>query len=200
LPAAPYVNGGGSRRSLVAKKDRLSSATWSYIVSDASTYQAWLAAGNLPTTILCDGELANVLLDIGAPSGAAIAAGATSLGGLTPVDKIAVVTVMGCAITSTATPALNGTYAIDPPSQQAITSEVLYVQVTASQGAAKFTNGQTTKGWPDATGAPHTFTTAQFVAFAEGVGDVCRRPSGWGPAALAAGQQPTWPASPVAIV
>jgi hypothetical protein len=75
----------------------------------------------------------------------------------------------GVQITSAATPALNGTYACNPAAQQAMSAEALYVQATTAGGAGKFTNGQTTKGWPDASGALHTFTTVQFVSLAEAI-------------------------------
>lgn len=74
----------------------------------------------------------------------------------------------GIAITSTGTPALNGTYAIDPASQAKITAEQLYIATTG-----KFTNGQTTKAWADIAGALHTFPTpAEFTAFAEAIAAV----------------------------
>lgn len=75
----------------------------------------------------------------------------------------------GVQITSTSASALNGTYAVDPATQPLITSEAVYIQATGAAGSAKFTNGQTTKGWPDLSGTLHTFTTAQFIAFAEAV-------------------------------
>lgn len=69
----------------------------------------------------------------------------------------------GITITSTGTPALNGTYAVDPAAQSKITAEQVYIATTG-----KFTNGQTTRGWPDISGALHTFpSTAEFTAFAE---------------------------------
>ena len=45
----------------------------------------------------------------------------------------------GCPISSTGTPALDGTYAIDQAIQGAITSEHVYIATTG-----KFTNGQDT--------------------------------------------------------
>ena len=68
-------------------------------------------------------------------------------------------------ITSTGTPALNGTYALDQGSRSNITAEQVYIATTG-----KFTNGGTTKPWPDLAGAMHTFpSTAEFTAFAEAV-------------------------------
>lgn len=145
------------------------------------------------TVILCDGELVDVLAKNGLPAATVIAAGATSLGGLAPADAVAVMTAMGCSVSSTSTPALDGVYAADLATQQAITSEALYVQVTGSNGGtAKFTNGQQTRGWPDATGAIHVFTTAQFIPFAEAVAQYV---DGLNTAAatLLAGGTPAWP-------
>lgn len=101
-------------------------------------------------------------------------------------------------VNSTGTPALDGVYAIDPKSQRNITAEALYIQTTTAQGSAKFTNGQTTKAWYDTSGAAHTFTTAQFISFAEAIaayvdGILAAQ------LAMAAGQTPTWPTSPLTI-
>jgi len=71
----------------------------------------------------------------------------------------------GVQITSTGTPGLNGTYSLSDSSLSWITSEQVYIATTG-----KFTNGQTTRSWLDASGTPHTFpTTAEFTAFAEAV-------------------------------
>ncbi len=99
----------------------------------------------------------------------------------------------GVTITSTATAALNGTYALDSQTQCAVNSEVLSITVNGV-----FTNGQTTKPWPDASGAVHAFTTTQFKAFATAVsnyvdGLVTAR------ATLLAGQSVAWPVSTATI-
>lgn len=135
-----YYNLSGRTNAGIRWKDPANGWEVSALVTSPDV-AAWLAAGNTPAA---------------APSP-------------TPQESYSAAVLAGVEITSTGTPALNGTYAIDPASQQAITSEALYIQVTTVQGAAKFTNGQTTKGWPDRSGTPHTFTTAQFITFAEGV-------------------------------
>jgi hypothetical protein len=72
----------------------------------------------------------------------------------------------GLSIISTASPEhLNGTYAIDPETHSAMMSEALHIRVSE-----KFSNGQKTKPWPDISGAVHVFTTEQFTALAEAVG------------------------------
>lgn len=71
----------------------------------------------------------------------------------------------GVNITSTGTPALNGTYAIDQGSLSLITGEQVFIGTTG-----KFTNGQATRNWRDITGGVHLFpSTAEFTAFAEAV-------------------------------
>jgi hypothetical protein len=69
----------------------------------------------------------------------------------------------GVTITSAGNSALDGTYAITESSKGTITAEQVYIATTT-----KFTNGQTSRAWPDINGAYHTFpTTAEFTAFAE---------------------------------
>ncbi|MDE2472656.1 MAG: hypothetical protein KGL35_29010 [Bradyrhizobium sp.] len=102
--------------------------------------------------------------------------------------------VAGLTITSTNTPALNGTYAIDPQTQTNITAEQVYIATRST-----FTNGQSTKAWPDKAGAFHKFpSTAAFTAFAVAVAqyiDVLNT-------ALETAQQggnPSWPSTSVLI-
>lgn len=71
----------------------------------------------------------------------------------------------GIALTSTGTPALDGTYACDDASRARIVGEQLCIQV-----AGKFTNGSEQRVWHDIAGTPHQFNTEQFTAFAEAVG------------------------------
>jgi hypothetical protein len=68
----------------------------------------------------------------------------------------------GLQITSTAYPALDGTYAATPAAQANISSTMLSIVVTS-----KFPGGASTMAWYDQAGAVHTFpTTAEFQAFA----------------------------------
>jgi hypothetical protein len=77
----------------------------------------------------------------------------------TPITSIQIV--------SSSTPALNGTYAIDPAMQQKAMGIALYISVNG-----RFPAGQTTLPWPDVSGAAHVFeTTAQFQSFATAIGD-----------------------------
>jgi hypothetical protein len=145
-----------------------------------------IAAGlsGLPFSWGADGDIqgrANLTADQSTTLDAVIAAhDATKL---TPALLIAA----GLQIASASTPALNGTYAIDPASQGQITGEALYIQVTTGQGAARFTNGQATKAWIDASGGAHVFTTAQFISFAEAVAEYVD--------AVIAGSRPPQPVS-----
>ncbi|MGH6976700.1 MAG: hypothetical protein ACREED_06715 [Stellaceae bacterium] len=100
----------------------------------------------------------------------------------------------GIAITSTGTPSLNGTYALDPQTRSNITAEQVYI---ATKGT--FTNGLATKPWPDKSGALHTFqTTAEFTAFAVAVAQYVDALN----TALLTAQQggnPSWPSASVQL-
>lgn len=96
----------------------------------------------------------------------------------------------GCQIASTATPALNGTYACDPAAQQKIQATALYIQVNG-----KFPAGKTSMPWLDAGGAIHTFaTTGEFLAFATAIGDYVTELE-----MVMLGQSTTLPTQPVTI-
>ena len=98
--------------------------------------------------------------------------------------NVAAALAAGIQITSTSTPALSGTYAIDATHQQLIAAEQFYILTKGT-----FTNGGTTKPWLDLSGVAHTFpSTAEFTAFAEAVAQYVD--------ALMAG---TTPAQPVTI-
>jgi hypothetical protein len=65
-------------------------------------------------------------------------------------------------VTSTGTPALNGSYAIDPGTQAHMQAEMLCVTVTGA-----FADTTATLAWLDTGGTAHTFpSTAEFKAFA----------------------------------
>jgi hypothetical protein len=82
-----------------------------------------------------------------------------------PSQSYAAALAAGCQIVSTSTPTLNGTYALDPQTLSNVTSEQVYIAT-----AGKFTNGQTTRAWADATGAFHVFPSpTSFTTFAEAI-------------------------------
>ena len=93
----------------------------------------------------------------------------------------------------TTTTSLSGVYGFDPTSSQNMTAEAVYIQVTTAQGAAKFTNGQTTKPWPDTSGNLHTFTTAQFIALAEALAQFADS------VVTAQQTKAAWPTGPITI-
>lgn len=72
----------------------------------------------------------------------------------------------GIAIVSTGTPALNGTYAVDQLSQM----DVIAIETSLNAGKG-FPGGATTFGYPDITGARHSFSEANFTDFAAAVRD-----------------------------
>lgn len=70
----------------------------------------------------------------------------------------------GVAITSTSTPALNGTYACDPTTQDNINSEIAAIELNGT-----FANQQLATAWPNSTGAV-SLTIAQFKEIATAIG------------------------------
>lgn len=96
----------------------------------------------------------------------------------------------GVQITSTSTPALDGTYAISGSAQAKIQAVSLFIVVNG-----KFPGGQSTMAWADAAGAAHTFpNTAEFQVFATAVADYVAALD-----AVILGQSTTLPTQPVAI-
>lgn len=82
----------------------------------------------------------------------------------TPSQQAIAAQSNGLAITATTT-ALNGTYDVSQTSRINIMAQEISVSVTGT-----FTNGQSTINWPDMNGSLHSFTVAQFKAFATAVG------------------------------
>lgn len=73
----------------------------------------------------------------------------------------------GVVVTSTGTPALNGTYAIDPISQGQLNAVVTYILLNGS-----FPGGNVTMPWTDASGAVHVFpSVTAFKGFATAYAD-----------------------------
>jgi len=108
------------------------------------------------------------------PSGWAVSGGA--LVSYTPpvvaptlAQQAAMALAAGLTITSTGTPALNGTYACDDAAQARINRVYALIQ---RGGGAVFPAGLTSLPWPDKSGALHTFTSvAEFLAFETAVGN-----------------------------
>lgn len=89
--------------------------------------------------------------------------------------------------------ALNATYALDKTTQFNAMSEVVSINTNSA-----FTNGQQTKNWPDAGGTYHSFTVAQFKAFATQVALYLDNLV-TALATASAGQTATWPSATVTI-
>ena len=71
----------------------------------------------------------------------------------------------GLTITSTGTPALDGTYAADPDTIGYVNSEVASIALNGT-----FADGTTSIDWPDASGVPRGFTLAEFKLLAAALG------------------------------
>jgi hypothetical protein len=117
------------------------SARWSYVPVTDSTYVAWKAL-NQPTIIDTAANLHAVLLNQLVPQ----------------------VLSAGVIVTSTGTPALNGTYAIDPVSTANISA------IAAGIAAGKpLPGGGGTFNYPDTSNAMHAFSAANFLNFGSAV-------------------------------
>ncbi len=69
------------------------------------------------------------------------------------------------SLTSTSTPALNASYAIAAQDQAHIAAELQSLMLNGT-----FADGSGTVAWPDASGLIHTFSAAEFKAFATAIG------------------------------
>jgi len=100
----------------------------------------------------------------------------------------------GAQVVSSGTPALNGTYPIDPATQQQVASVALYIAVNG-----RFPAGQTSFAWTDVSGGSHLFaSTSEFQAFATALADYVAALN-LAAKTLLAGGTASWPSEPVAI-
>ena len=83
---------------------------------------------------------------------------------VTLATQAAAMLASGIQIPSTSTPALNGTYAVDPATYQRITGIV-----AAMAGGLGLPGGGATFNWLDVSGVPHQFGATEFSAFAKAV-------------------------------
>jgi hypothetical protein len=105
-------------------------------------------------------------------------------------QSLAAAIAAGCALQSTATPALDATYAIAGPLWNDLKDEAQYIQTFGA-----FSAGQTAIAWLLPKGGTVTFaTTAQLLAVVRGLGDYLT-------ALKLAAMQPNWtaPAQPSVI-
>jgi hypothetical protein len=98
-------------------------------------------------------------------------------------------TAAGIVLTSTGTPALNGTYALDAVSQ----AQVFQIGLYANQFGA-FPSGAGTQAYPDAGAVPHTFGVTAFVAFLKAVAALVSAQNTQA-AIMAQGGSPSWPSN-----
>lgn len=99
----------------------------------------------------------------------------------------------GVALTSSGTPALNGTYALDAES----TAQIYQIGLFAAQFGV-FPSGGATQAYPDASGVPHTFSVAQFVAFLRAIAPLVSNLSTQA-AMMGQGGTPVWPAQTAVV-
>lgn len=101
------------------------------------------------------------------PAGWVIIAGALSAAQPPLAQQALAMLAAGVTIVSTATPALNGTYAVGPNDRSNLTS--MYSLIDRAGGS--FPSGLTALPWPDASGAVHTFAkVADFLNFETAIG------------------------------
>lgn len=111
---------------------------------------------------------------------------------LAPDQVLAEKIAAGITITSTGTPALNATYALDDVSTSQISQLGLYANAFGT-----FPGGAT-QPYPDVAGVPHVFTVVQFVAFLRAVAPLVSALNTQA-GIMRAGGSPDWPA-PTAVI
>lgn len=155
------------------------------IAPDGSVQPAGTAVMRVPTADAPAGGGRQVIADDGRP----VYGEAAKLA----EQRYATAISAGLAITSTGTPALNGTYSVSDSSRADLTA----IQTGINAGAG-FPGGASTFPWRDMTGVPHTMTPAQFLAVATAIRDYVAGVK-LAAAAAAAGQAATWPAATATI-
>jgi hypothetical protein len=139
--------------------------------ADYQQYLAWLDAGNTPDAAP-------------APTAAEAAQAAYSAA-----------IAAGLATTWSTSTTLNGAYALDQATQFNMTAETVSILTNGT-----FTNGQTTRNWPNAAGAFQSLTLAQFKALASAIAlYLDGLASALALAAASAGGAASWPSVTVTI-
>ena len=119
-----------------------SSARLQFVPVTDTTYQAWLAAGGIPSTILNAAELFQVLQQQCLPA----------------------LLATGIAVVSASAPAISATYPADQAAQAQMSA------IAAGIGAGRgLPGGGDTFLYPDLSGVQHTFTAAEFLAMAAAI-------------------------------
>ncbi len=99
----------------------------------------------------------------------------------------------GIALTSTGTPALNATYALDSVS----TGQIFQIGLYANQFGV-FPSGDATQPYPDAGGTSHSFTVTAFIAFLKVVAPLVSALTTQA-GVMAQGGSPVWPSQSATI-
>lgn len=109
----------------------------------------------------------------------------------TPPQQAAAMLAAGTlTVVSTGTPALDGIYAVDPPTQSEMQAVSLFSVVNS-----RFPGAGPGLGWPDVAGAIHNFgSVAAFQSFASGIADRIAEIK-----AVVTGQQTVVPSATVTI-
>jgi hypothetical protein len=160
-----------------------SSSAAAYVATDDTAYTDWLALGNFATSILCDGELADVLATRGLAGAVVLNTDPTDWGGCLPVAITAAMQAAGVALTSTGTPALNAHYQLSSEPWATMGDTQLYIN-THNQ----LPNNQPLL-WPAYDGTVTFNTSAEFTAVYQGLSDYVH---GWKSWAYHGGTMPTW--------
>lgn len=145
-----------------------SSASGTLVPTTNATYQAWLAAGNMPSRAggITWSELADVLMNQAPAAWLRAAAALQASGGLTSAQSATLALATGLTVASTGTPAVNGTYACDAATQQQMMAEILAINTNGT-----FADGTTSIEWRNwAMTATATFTVALFKELVTAVG------------------------------
>jgi|SRR5215469_3676589 len=106
----------------------------------------------------------------------------------TPQQQFDSATASGVTLSWSSSTGLNGTYAVDPTTQNNITAEGVSILMNNA-----FTNGQQTRYWPELNGTPHQFTVAQFKIFSTAIAAYVDSLN-----AAMAGQAP-WPSNALSV-
>ncbi len=111
----------------------------------------------------------------------------------TPAQAYETAIASGLVVTSTSTPALNGTYSVTPTAQRNFAS--IAAGIGSGQGLP---HGAATISWLDVQGAPHVFTAVQILSLADAVRDYVYDLQ-QAQAALEAATAAAWPAANVTL-
>lgn len=130
-----------------------------WIAVNDSRYIAFTNSGGLPSKILCDGELADVLVKAGVDNSIVAACGCSAWGAVTGMDVQNVVLALGVILTSTATPSLNSTYEVSGQLWQNMFDEAVYVKTFNA-----FSTGNSTTVMQTRTGQVSFSDTTTFLS------------------------------------